>query len=166
MFVVTKARVAGRSSVSFCFHKHCRHWESWLSFNSPGTQFLKSWHTYVTQVRSRWKALPGTWMGRRTASFRLRSWTRVKTWPFPSPTISSTPHTTHTSQVRTAGLVAAAGWLHVLIIYSRMNGSLVHSKIQRCWHRIHTPCGSVSEMHRSIRDPPPPPYPIPVLPPI
>lgn len=53
------------------------------------------------QVRSRWMASPGTWTEKRTPSSPLRSWTRVKTWPFPSPTILSIPHTTHTSQVNT-----------------------------------------------------------------
>lgn len=61
------------------------------------------------QVTSRWMVLPGTWTVKRTASSPPRSWTRVKTWPTPSPTISSTPHTIHISQVHTHTQTEAVG---------------------------------------------------------
>ena len=104
---------------------------------------MEKFRVVFVQVRSRWKALPGTWAEKRTASSHLRSWTRVKTWPFPSPTISSTPRTTHTSQVRThieAACPRRSIWLltdsaHTSFLLLHMTRSLVHLGIWLWLHR-------------------------------
>ncbi len=57
------------------------------------------------QIRSPWWASRSILVGRRTLSFLLRGWTSSMIWTNPSPTISSTLHTIHTSQVRECALI-------------------------------------------------------------
>lgn len=151
---------------------------------------MQWWHEVLcVQVTSQWKVSPGTWMGRRTASSLQRSWTRVKTWPTPSPTISSTPHTTHISQVHihTHTHIEAVGecrfsfsrvgccisiisldWVLLLTDYMcsssilpRMNALVANLEMQLRLHIIlgFKPHRSVMEMHWSTQGAPPTPHP-------
>lgn len=68
------------------------------------------------QIRSPLWALQSILVGRRTLWFLLRGWTSSMIWTNPCPTISSTLHTIHTSQV-----------------YKRAH---THSKRHKCGHKL------------------------------